>query len=52
VTTREEHPRIHASPVCISCGADDWYYRPNGWRRCRPCHTRAARLRARRRSPL
>jgi len=49
LTTIEEHPRIHSSPTCVACGADDWYYRPNGWRRCRPCHARAERLRQRRR---
>jgi hypothetical protein len=42
---RAEHVREHASPTCVACGSDDWYYKPNGWRRCRPCHARAARVR-------
>lgn len=44
-----EHPREHASPTCLCCGSDDWYYRPNGWRRCRPCHARRERMRTRKR---
>ena len=46
---KAEHQREHASPYCIACGADDWYYKPNGWRRCRPCHARRERLRRKRR---
>lgn len=44
--TPEEHWLAHGNgaPECRVCGAQDWYIKPDGKRRCRPCR-RATRRR-------